>query len=60
MEKLIILDFATGKVHIYPIAENADTENLQSEMFRLLGCKESDCLWMISKDEIIFHKEVLK
>lgn len=56
MEKLIILDFNTGEVDIYPVSHIDDEENVIEE----LGHNANDCQWMISGGNITFHKEVLK
>lgn len=56
MEKLIILDFTTGEVDIYPVSHIDDVESVIEE----LGHNVNDCQWMISGGQITFHKEVLK
>ena len=56
MEKLIILDFNTGEVDIYPVSHIDDVESVIEE----LGHNVNDCQWMISDSQITFHKEVLK
>ena len=56
MEKLIILDFCTGNVDIYPVAYIDDEESIIEK----LGHRVDDCQWMISDGQITFHKEVLK
>lgn len=58
MGKLIILDYATGDVDIYP--EEYSQEPSMADLLDELGHKESDCNWMFSDGEITFHKEVLK
>ena len=58
MEKLIILDFATGDVDIYPIEYSIDPE--PEETIHNLGHNPANCQWMISNGNITFHKEILK
>lgn len=58
MEKLIILDFATGEVDIYN-TQFEDEYNVD-DILRELGHRPNDCQWMISDGQITFHKEVLK
>jgi hypothetical protein len=56
MEKLIILDFNTGDVDIYPVSHIDDAESVIKE----LGHNVDDCQWMVSNGQITFHKEVLR
>ena len=56
MEKLIILDFNTGEVDIYPVSHIDDAESVIEE----LGHNANNCQWIISSGNITFHKEVLK
>ena len=58
MEKLIILDFNTGEVDIYPVEYSIDPE--PEETIHSLGHNPDNCQWMISNGQITFHKEVLK
>ena len=58
MEHLIILDFATGDVDIYPV--EYDSEPDMDELLDFLGHNANDCQWMFSSGSINFHKEVLK
>jgi hypothetical protein len=57
-EKLIILDYSTGEVDIYPTeyANEPDMDTLLDE----LGHNANDCNWMFSRGKITFHNEVLK
>ena len=58
MEKLIILDYATGTVHFYDIDPSVD---INDEFIESLGFKESETLWMCVEDlTLTFHKEALK
>lgn len=57
MEKLIILEFSTGIVHIYDIERS---EPIDEEYIENLGYKVSDCHWMAGEMEIIQHKGTLK
>lgn len=58
MEKLIILDFETGMVDIYPVEfeQEPDMDDLLSS----LDHHANDCQWMFTTGDITFHKEVLK
>lgn len=58
MEKLIICDFSTGEVDIYPI--EYDYEPNMDELLDSLGHDANDCQWMFFQGEVTFHKEVLK
>lgn len=58
MEKLIILDFATGDTDIYLIEQ--DYEPGMNELLDSLGHNANDCQWMFSEGNITFHKETLK
>lgn len=57
MEKLIILDFCTGMVDVYPI--DYDYEPNMEELLYSLDHRPNDCQWMFTQGEILFHKEVL-
>lgn len=57
MENLIILDFATGEVDIYPV--EYDNEPDMNELLDSLGHRANDCQWMFGTGSITFHKEVL-
>jgi hypothetical protein len=56
MKKIIILDFSTAKVHVFPYDENiySDGEGfINNEWIEEeygLGLKESQCQWMITDD----------
>jgi hypothetical protein len=58
MEKLVILDFQTGMVDIYPI--EYDYEPDMDLLLDSLGHRANDCQWMFTTGDITFHKEVLK
>ena len=58
MERLIILDFATGMVDIYQV--EYDSEPDMDELLDSLGHNANDCQWMFTQGNITFHKEVLK
>lgn len=58
MDRLIILDFCTGDVDIYP-AEYSQ-EPCMEDLLEELGHNANDCQWMFFQGEITFHKEVLK
>ena len=58
MEKLIILDFETGMVDIYPV--EYDNEPDMDLLLDNLGHHANDCQWMFTTGDITFHKETLK
>lgn len=58
MEKLIILDFSTGDVDIYPVEYEQEPD--LDELLQKLGHRANDCQWMFSQGNIFSHKEVLK
>ena len=58
MEKLIILDFSTGEVDIYPVEYGYEPD--MDELLDSLGHNPFDCQWMFFSGNITFHKEVLK
>lgn len=58
MNKLIILDYHSGDVDIYPIKSGHDS-NID-ELIESLWHSINNCHWMVSKGNITFHKEVLK
>ena len=58
MEQLIILDYCTGDVDIYPV--EYDNEPDMYEPLDSLGHNANDCNWMFTQGNITFHKEVLK
>ena len=58
MEKLIILDFSTGDVDIYPVEYAVEPD--MDELLDSLGHRANDCQWMFTTGDITFHKEELK
>jgi hypothetical protein len=57
MEKLVVLDYSTGTVHVY----NLEREDpITDEYIQDLGYNVSDCYWMAGDVEFINHKGVLK
>ena len=60
MEHLTILNFSTGEVHIYPIAEDTEIHVSDSELLKQLGFRESDCQWMFSGGEITLDNRIIK
>lgn len=58
MEKLIILDFSTGEVDIYPV--EYENEPDMDDLLDDLGHNANDCQWMFTEGNITFHKEVLR
>lgn len=57
-ERLIILDYNTGEVDIYPV--KYDEEPDMDELLDSLGHNANDCYWMFSNNDITFHREVLE
>lgn len=58
MERLIILDFCTGEVDIYPVEYEEEPD--MDELLDSLGHNANDCQWMFSDGSITFHNETLK
>lgn len=58
MEKLIILDFATGEVDIYPV--EYDSEPDMNELLDSLGHRANDCQWMFTQGNITYHNDILR
>ena len=58
MEHLVILDFNSGDVDIYPIEYTQEPD--MDDLLDSLGHNANDCQWMFSQGNITFHKEVLK
>ena len=61
MERLVILDFETGMVDIYPVEydNEPDVEDVD-ELLDSLGHHANNCQWMLTTGDITFHKETLK
>ena len=57
MEKLIILDFSTGEVDIYPI--EYDYEPCMEDLLEELGHNANDCQWMFTQGNITIHNKEL-
>ena len=55
MEMLVILDYSTGEVDIYPI--DSETTSGMEDLLSSLGHRASDCHWMITSGNITFHNE---
>ena len=57
MENLVILDFNTGEVDIYPtdFTDEPDAETLLDS----LGHNANDCQWMFSCGNITYHNKIL-
>lgn len=58
MERLVILDFTTGEVDIYPI--EYEYEPCMEDLLEELGHNANNCQWMFSNGNITFHAETLK
>ena len=57
MERLIILDFCTGDVDIYPVEYEQEPD--MDDLLKRLGHNANDCQWMFSEGDINFHNMVL-
>ena len=55
MEHLVILDYTTGEVDIYPV--NSEQASCAEDLLLNLGHKASDCHWMFTSGNITFHNE---
>lgn len=58
MERLIILDYATGNVDIYPVEYEYEPD--MDELLDSLGHNANDCQWMFTEGYINFHSETLR
>ena len=57
MEKLVILDYSVGEVHVYDI--HPDT-NIDEDFIKNLGFNISTISWMFSERiSIVYHKKIL-
>lgn len=52
-EKIAILDFSTGKVHVYPISQREEAR----DFFNRKGFREEDIEWIRGDLEICIEKE---
>lgn len=58
MEKLVILDYESGYVHLFDIDPNA---NIDEDYIRALGFNPDSCSWMFGDNiEVYIHKGILK
>lgn len=56
-EKLIIMDYSVGEVHIYDVLPDT---NIDEDFIRDLGFNINTCSWMFSNTiEIVYHKEAI-
>jgi hypothetical protein len=53
-EKIVILDFSTGEVFVYPISKEEDT----NDFFSRKGFRESDIQWMRGDIKINIEDEI--
>ena len=60
MEKLVILDYSTGEVDIYPMCYAPNPGTSVEELLASIGHDANNCEWMFTVGNITFHKEVLK
>lgn len=58
MERLVILDFETGTVDVYPV--EYDYEPDIDDLLDKLGHRANDCQWMFTTGEITIHSDILK
>ena len=58
MEHLVVLDFDSGNVDIYPTEYTQEPD--MDDLLDSLGHNANDCQWMFTEGDITFHKEVLK
>ena len=56
MNQLIILDYSTGKVHLYKVDSKVTVDE---EYVLSLGFKESNIEWMCGKLQVVKHKGIL-
>ena len=56
MNQLIILDYNTGKIHLYKVDPKV---TIDEEYVLSLGFKNSNINWMCGKLNIIKHKGIL-
>lgn len=59
MDKLIILDYVSGDVDIYPIEENYNNPNAEA-ILESLDYDVENCAWMITGENIVFRKKVIR
>ena len=57
MDRLVILEYSTGTVHVYDI--NME-EPVNDEYISNLGYNVDDCYWMTGQIDIAFHSGVVK
>lgn len=58
-EELMLMDYSTGEVHIYKIAQdlNVDYDYIKN----VLGFNPDECAWMFHDYiDVIRHREILK
>lgn len=60
MERLVILNFASGDVDIYKVSPEADID--EDYLAQKLGLHTDECSWMFCQDEvnIEYHDEILE
>lgn len=58
MERLVILDYCTGEVDIYPVEYSYEPD--VDKLLDKLGHRPDDCYYMFTQGNITFHKETLK
>ena len=56
MEKLIVLDCSTAKVHVHNVERN---KPIDESYVQNLGYDSSNCNWMAGDLEFIYHKGIL-
>ena len=58
MEHLVILDYATGEVDIYPV--DSEITSGSEDLLASLGHRASDCHYMFTSGNVTFHNETIK
>ena len=56
MEKLVILDYVNGDVHIY---DKEEFTVVDEDLLNSLGYNAEECEWISGKLQITYHKEVV-
>lgn len=58
MQKLIVLDYCSAKVHIYDVSPYLDIDD--EFVYDVLGFNEDETKWMSGDLNIEFHNDVLE
>lgn len=57
MERLVVLDHETARIHVYNIERE---DYIDEEYISNLGFNPINCNWMAGEFEVIKHKGILK